>query len=92
MNHVKVAPEGLTPQECERNVGRIEPPIPYIPEKDILQEAVESSAITLKLTLLHKVSCVSLSVQKGPQSNSWYMSSRLLMPPGRKTFNPPLKR
>ena len=55
MSHAKAAPEGLRPEECERNAGRIKPPIPYIPEKDILQEAVESSANTLKLTLPHKV-------------------------------------
>ena len=55
MSHAKVAPEGLKPQECERNAGRSKPPIPYIPEKDVLQEAVESSANTLKLTLPHKV-------------------------------------
>ena len=55
MSHVKVAPEGLKPQECERNVGRSRSPIPYIPEKDVIQEAVDSSANMLKLTLPHKV-------------------------------------
>jgi hypothetical protein len=55
MSHTKVAPEGLNPQECERNMGRSKPPIPYIPKKDVLQEAVDSSANTLKLTLPHKV-------------------------------------
>ena len=52
---MSVAPKGLKPKECERNAGRSRPPIPYIPEKDVLQEAVESSANTLKLTLPHKV-------------------------------------
>ena len=55
MSHAKVAPEGLKPQECKRNAGRSKPPIPYILEKDDLQEAVESSANTLKLLLPHKV-------------------------------------
>jgi hypothetical protein len=55
MSHVKVAPEGLKPQECERNVGRSRPPIPYIPEKDVLQEVVDSSTNTPKLTLPLKV-------------------------------------
>ncbi len=55
MSHVKVAPEGLKPQECESNAGRSKPPIPYIPGKDDLQEAVESSANMLKLLLPHKV-------------------------------------
>ena len=55
MSHAKVAPEGLKPQECERNAGRSKPPIPYIPKKDVLQDAVESSANTLKLTLPHKM-------------------------------------
>ena len=55
MSHAKVAPEGLKPQECERNAGRSKPPIPYIPEKDVIQEAVDSGASTLKLNLPHKV-------------------------------------
>jgi len=55
MSHAKVAPEGLKPQECERNAGRSKPPIPYIPEKDVVQEAADSSANTLKLKLPHKV-------------------------------------
>jgi hypothetical protein len=55
MSHAKVAPVGLQPQKCERNTGRSKPTIPYIPEKDVLQESVDSSANTLKLTLPHKV-------------------------------------
>ena len=68
MSHAKAAPEGLRPEECERNAGRIKPPIPYIPEKDILQEAVESSANTLKLTLPHKVElCVPVWSKGTPE-------------------------
>ena len=55
MSHVKVAPEGLKPQECERNMVRSKPPIPYNPQKDVIQETIDSSANTLKLTLPHKV-------------------------------------
>ena len=55
MSYVKVACEGLKPQECERKAGRSNPPIPYIPEKDVIQEAVDSSINTLKLTLPYKV-------------------------------------
>ena len=55
MSHTKVAPKGLKPHECERNADRSKPPIPYIPEKDVLHKAVDSSANTLKLTLPHKV-------------------------------------
>ena len=36
-------------------MGRSKPPIPYIPEKDVLQEVVKSSPNILKLTLPHKV-------------------------------------
>ena len=50
----KAVPEGLNPQECERRSGRVKPPIPYIPEKDDLNEAVESST-SIKLTLPTKV-------------------------------------
>ena len=55
MSHAKVAPEGLKPQECERIVGRSKPPIPYIPLKDVIQEAIDSSANMLNLTLPHKM-------------------------------------
>ncbi len=55
MSHAQVAPEGLKPQECEMNMGRSRPPIPYIPEKDVIQEVVDSSTNTLKLMLPHKV-------------------------------------
>ena len=50
----KAVLEGLKPQECECGSGRIRPPIPYIPEKNDLNEAGESSA-TIKLTLQTKV-------------------------------------
>jgi hypothetical protein len=55
MSHTKVPGEGLKPQECERNTGRSKPTIPYIPEKEVTQEAIDSSANILKLTLPHKV-------------------------------------
>ena len=55
MSHAKVAPEGLKLEDYERNVGRSKPPILYIPEKDVIQEAVDSVANTLKLTFPHKV-------------------------------------
>ena len=50
----KAVPEGLKPQECERGSGRVKPPIPYNPEKDDLNEAVEYSS-SIKLTLPTKV-------------------------------------
>ncbi len=70
MSHAKVAPEGLEPQECERDKGRSEPPIPYIPEKDVIQEAVDSSTNMLKLTLPHKMELLVSVWLKGPPSNS----------------------
>ena len=36
-------------------MGRSRPPIPYIPEKDVIQDAVDFSFIMLKLMLPHKV-------------------------------------
>jgi len=55
MSNAKVTPEGLRPQECDRNAGRSKPPSPYITKKDVIQEAVDSGTNTLKLTLPHKV-------------------------------------
>ena len=65
MGHTKVAPEGLKPQDCERDAGRSKPPIPYIPKKDVIQEAVDSSVNTLKLTLPHKVELCAPIWSKG---------------------------
>jgi hypothetical protein len=50
----KTVPDELKSQECERGSGREKLPIPYIPEKDELQEAVETAA-SIKLTLPTKV-------------------------------------
>ena len=68
MSHTKIAPEELKPQECERDTGRSRPPIPYIPEKDVIQEAVDSSTNTLKLMLPHKVElCVPVWLKGTPE-------------------------
>ena len=56
MSHAKVAPEGLKPQECERNACRSRSPIPYIPKKDVLQKAVDSTANMLKIPRPHPTS------------------------------------
>jgi hypothetical protein len=50
----KAVPGRLKPQECKQGSGRVKLPIRYIPEKDELQEAVESTA-SIKLTLPTKV-------------------------------------
>ena len=68
MSHTKVAPEGLKPQECKSKVGKSKPPIPYFPEKDVIQEAIDSSANTLKLTLPHKVElCIPVLTTVTPE-------------------------
>jgi hypothetical protein len=84
MSIVKVAPERLKPQECERNAGWSKPPIPYIPEKDVIEEAVDSSVNTLKLTLPQNVELRIPVWSKGHLSNSWYMSNKPSIPLGRK--------
>jgi hypothetical protein len=40
MSLAKSVPEGLNPQECEQIKLRKPPPVPYIPEKDKVQEEV----------------------------------------------------
>ncbi len=78
MSHAKVAPEGLKPQECERNVGRSKPPIPYIPKKHNLQEVVESSSNLLKFTLPHKVElCVPVWSKGTPEQFLVYVQQAL---------------
>ena len=46
--------------------ARSRPSIPYIPEKDVIQEAVDSSANMLKLMLPHKVELHVPVWSKGP--------------------------
>jgi len=60
------SPDGLKPQECERNAGWSRPPIPYIPKEDVIQEAMDTAANTLKLTLSHKVGLHVPVWSKGP--------------------------
>jgi hypothetical protein len=40
MSLSKSVPEGLNPRKCERTKLRKPPPVPYIPEKDKVQEEV----------------------------------------------------
>jgi hypothetical protein len=51
----KAVPDGLKPQECEQGSCHAKLPIPYIPEKGKLQEAVDTTANSIKLTLPGKV-------------------------------------
>jgi hypothetical protein len=53
ISHSQTVPDGLKHQVCKQNTGRSKPPIPYIPVKDVLQEVIDSTANTLKLTLSH---------------------------------------
>ena len=40
MSMSKMVPDGLKPQECERIKLRKPPPVPYVPEKDEVQDEV----------------------------------------------------
>jgi len=42
MSLAKAAPDGLKDCECEKMALRERPPIPYVPEKDSVQETVSS--------------------------------------------------
>ncbi len=42
MSLAKAMPDGLKDRECEKMVLRKRPPIPYVPEKDSVQETVSS--------------------------------------------------
>ena len=64
----KSVPKGLKPQECEHGSGHNKPSIPYILEKDELQEAVENGTSTIKLMLPHKVELgVSVWTSRTPE-------------------------
>jgi hypothetical protein len=42
MSLVKAAPEGIRDKECERFTLRESTPVPYVPEKDPVQETVSA--------------------------------------------------
>ncbi len=50
----KAVPEGLKSVECEHGIGGKNSPIRYIPEKDFIQEALETKhqPMSFKLSLL----------------------------------------
>jgi hypothetical protein len=50
LRNTKMSKAGLEPQECKQGSSQVKLPIPYISEKDELQEAVESTVL-IKLTL-----------------------------------------
>ncbi len=73
----KAVPVGLKPQECEHGSGRVKLPIPYIPEKDDLNEAGESSA-SIKLTLTTKVELqVSVWTRGTPEKFLMYVQQAI---------------
>eukprot|EP00804_Cyclotella_cryptica_P010182 CCRYP_013808-RA/>CCRYP_013808-RA protein AED:0.11 eAED:0.65 QI:0/0/0/1/1/1/2/0/398 len=51
MSAEKMAPIGLKNQECERGRGGKKAPIPYVPDRDPVQEALDLKPETLKCTL-----------------------------------------
>ena len=54
MSHSKAIPDGLKLQECQRNASWSKPSIQHIPEKDVIQEALDGRTDTMKLTLPYK--------------------------------------
>ncbi len=59
-------------------MDRSRPPIPHIPEKDVIQEAVDSSANMLKLILPHKVElCVPVRSKGNPEQFLVYVQQAL---------------
>ncbi len=53
MSLVKAVPEGIRDKECERFALQEHPPVPYVPEKDPVQETVSTlkSDQSLKMTI-----------------------------------------
>jgi len=66
MSHLRTVPDRLKPQECKKNAGWSKTHIPYIPEKDVLQEALDISVNSLTLTMPHKVELRVLVWSQGP--------------------------
>ena len=50
MSNAKSVPDGLKQSECERNIN-YRPPIPYIPEKDTVSEALNEKVSIIKVKI-----------------------------------------
>jgi len=57
MSLAKATPDGLKDRKCEKMVFRERPPIPYVPEKDSVQETVSS----------FKESCLKTLIKEGTE-------------------------
>jgi hypothetical protein len=67
MSHSMAVPDGLKPQECEWDAGWSRLSVCYIPEMDMIQEVMDSTANTLKLTLPQKVElCITVWSKGSP--------------------------
>jgi hypothetical protein len=62
MSLAKSFPKGLNPQECKRTKLRKPPPVPYIPEKDKVQEEVEKLQKLQIKTSLEKDTTINFPV------------------------------
>jgi hypothetical protein len=62
MSLAKSVPEGLNPQECKRTKLHEPPPVPYIPEKDKVEEEVAKLQNLQIKTLLEKGTTLSFPV------------------------------
>jgi hypothetical protein len=53
MSFAKAVPNGIKDRECERYALQERPPVPYVPEKDLVQEMVSAlkSEQSLKTTI-----------------------------------------
>ena len=76
MSLAKVAPDGLKDCECEKMALRKRPPIPYVPEKDSVQETVSSfkeahlktlinSGMELRVPIWHSGTCETFLIHVG---------------------------
>jgi hypothetical protein len=54
MSLAKAVPDGLKDRKCEKIALRKRPPIPYVPEKDSVQETVSSFKDNYLKTLINK--------------------------------------
>ena len=64
MSLSKSVPKGLNPCECKRTKLRKPPPVPYIPEKDKVQEDISKLCQLQIKTSLKKDTTLNLAVCK----------------------------
>ena len=65
MSSLQTVPDGLKPQEVEKGNGGLKAPVRFVPERDLVGEALEKAPRSMKLTLPRSGAEFKVSIWSG---------------------------